>query len=381
MQNHTFELTTRLDQRGVAQTVITARRPGSANRQQIGSRSEIIRVGRPIPYLRQMYAAPAARAARLVAARVDLVHSHLGEDLAVLPIAYQAARRHDLPWIVTVHCSLRHTVRAVDPRAMILKSVGGAIEDAFLPKADAVIVLTERASAALAPALGNRLHVIPPGADPSRFHSGLPDPFPWLGRPRIVYVGRLARAKGIDVLIDAAGGLRSRAEVVIVGDGPERSHLERRAERSPARVHFVGFVANDQVPSVLAHTDVLVLPSLYEELGSILIEALQGHVPVVASKVGGIPSVVTHDENGLLIPPSNPRELAEALDRMISDDNLRARLAHGAAARGHIYSWDAVADRVLDLYRDLTGEDVVPALAEAHPRKAGPLAMGGGRES
>src|ERR671933_850757 len=103
MQNHTFELTTRLDQRGVAQTVITARRPGSANRQQIGSRSEIIRVGRPIPYLRQMYAAPAARAARLVAARVDLVHSHLGEDLAVLPIAYQAARRHDLPWIVTVH--------------------------------------------------------------------------------------------------------------------------------------------------------------------------------------------------------------------------------------------------------------------------------------
>jgi 2-deoxystreptamine N-acetyl-D-glucosaminyltransferase/2-deoxystreptamine glucosyltransferase len=366
MQNHTHHLTIRLDQRGVSQTVITAHRPGAPKWQRIGSRSEVFRVGVPIPWFRQLYALPAARTANRIAARADLVHAHLGEDVAVLPIAYRAARRHGLPLVVTVHCSVRHTLSAVDVRTALLKLIGGAVEGVLLPKADAVIALTERAASAVGAVDDVRVHVIPPGADASRFAGPLPDPLTGVGRPRIVFVGRLARAKGIDVLISAARRLRCKAEVVIVGDGPERARLEREAaSHSNGRIHFTGFVPHELVPAVLTHADVLVLPSRYEELGSVLIDALQARLPVVASAVGGIPSVVVDGENGLTVRPGDADELSMALDRVIGDGSLKARLADGAAARAPLYSWDSVAERVMTVYEEVAGAPRAAMLASS----------------
>ena len=362
MQNHTSQITRRLDALGVSQTVVTAHRPGAPRRERIGDASEVYRVGLPIPWLRQLYAGPALRLARQAAGRVDMVHGHLGEDLAVLPIACAAARWHRVPWIVTVHCSLTHTLRAVDLRTALLKRAGGVIERALLPQADAVITLTDHAAERLSTA-DSTVHVIPPGSDASRFTASVPDPFPDLGRPRFAFVGRLAKAKGVDVLIDSFARMRSYAELVVVGDGPDRERLELAAAATQQRVRFTGFLPQERIPAVLLNADVLVLPSRYEELGSILMDAMQARLPVVASAVGGIPAAIVDGVNGLLVPPGDAASLAVAMDRLASDVALRHVLARGAAARASLYDWDSVAERVLSVYDQVVSRAGPPMLA------------------
>src|SRR4051812_48317486 len=141
MQNHTASLTRALDARGIAQDVLTARPPGAPRRQRIGRRSTVRRFGVPVHVARQGWAAFAAPSALRLAAGADLVHAHVGEDLAVLPLAAAAARLQGRPLVVTVHTSLRHTYTAEGPRSAVLKAVGGQIEAATTRRADRVIAL------------------------------------------------------------------------------------------------------------------------------------------------------------------------------------------------------------------------------------------------
>lgn len=353
MQNHTACLTRSLDALGVAQQVVTTRPPGARRHQQVGRAAEVRRVGLPVPWLRQGYAPLSARPLWSAAAGADLVHAHLGEDLAVLPLARAAARRHGVPLVATVHLSLQHTFSGRGPRAAALRHLGGRVERSGLRAADAVIALTPRLAELLVdggiPA--ERVHVIPSGVEPRLFEA-LKDP---LGearaRPRIVYVGRLARQKGVATLVHAAARLSTPGvRVDVVGDGPCRHELEVLARRLGVRdrVHFHGFVAHDVVPGVLAGADVVVLPSIYEELGSVLLEALQAGAPIVASDVGGIPFAT--GDAALLVPPSEPRELARALDRVLQDRALARRLSAAARERAERFDWAALGAEVLEVY-------------------------------
>jgi glycosyltransferase involved in cell wall biosynthesis len=128
-------------------------------------------------------------------------------------------------------------------------------------------------------------------------------------------------------------------------------------------VHLSGFVEHTAVPAVLASLDVLVLPSAYEEMGSVLTEALASGLPVVASDVGGIPEVVHHGVTGLLVPPGDVDALAAALDRLAADAGLRARLAAGALARAAEYAWPRLAARVASVYARVRQEDALEAVA------------------
>jgi glycogen synthase len=365
VQNHTAELTRALDRRGVVQTVLTTRPPTAPYFQRLGDHARVIRLGFPVRRFRQLYAPQAAIIAPILALRADVVHVHLGEDLAVLPVGAAAARLHRLPLVLTVHTSLRHTLAVSDLRSAVLKTLGGPIERWGEHSAEAVLVITPRLRRLL-PSDGadeNRVHLIPPGVNPSLFEGPFEDPFSGVGTPRVLFVGRLAPQKGVGTLVSAAGLLEDpRAQVLLVGDGPARSKLKREAKRIGVsdRLHFVGFVAHERLPAVLAHADVLVLPSIYEELGTVLLEAMQAALPIVASRTGGIPDVIEDGVNGMLVPPDEPAALAHAINRLLADRNLARRLSEGARERGKDYDWEVLAERVLRVYQDVTAGCLAP---------------------
>lgn len=359
MQNHTAELTRALDRRGVIQTVVTTRPPTAPHLQRLGENARVIRLGLPVRLFRQLYGPQAAIIAPILASRADLVHVHLGEDLAVLPIGAAAARLHRLPLVLTVHTSLRHTLAVRDLRSAVLKTLGGRIERWGERSAEAVLVITPRLARMLHSdgVEENRVHIIPPGVNPSLFAGPFEDPFAGVGRPRVLFVGRLAPQKGVRTLVAAAGLLEDpSAHILLVGDGPQRPALEREARRIGVggRLHFVGFVAHDRLPAVLDHADLLVLPSLYEELGTVLLEAMQAGLPIVASKTGGIPDVIEDGVNGMLVTSGDPEALARAIDRLLADRGLACRLSEGARETGKDYDWEVLAERVLAVYRSVT---------------------------
>src|SRR5215204_2526612 len=359
MQNHTAELTRALDRRGVVQTVLTTRPPTAPYFQRLGNHARLIRVGIPLRLFRQLYGPQAAIVAPILAARADVVHVHLGEDLAVFPVGAAAARLHRLPLVLTVHTSLRHTLAVGDLRSAILKTLGGPIELWGERSTEAVVVITPRLYRLLLSdgVEEDRLHLIPPGVNPSLFVGPFEDPFSGVGKPRVLFVGRLTPQKGVGTLVAAVGLLKDpSARVLLVGDGPERPALERQAERIGVgdRLHFVGFLAHERLPAMFSHADLLVLPSLYAELGTVLLEAMQAGLPIVASKTGGVPDVIEDGVNGLLVPPADPEALARAIDRLLVDRDLACRLSEGAQERVKDYDWEVLAERVLAVYRGVT---------------------------
>lgn len=360
VQNHAAQLTRALDRRGVRQTVISTRPPTAPVVARDGEHARIVRLGLPTPRWRQLYAPQAAPLALLLglARRVDVVHVHFSADLGIVPVAALAALVGRARLVVTVHCSLRHTLVIDSEHARRLRDRGGPVEEWVTRRADAVIVLTRRLAGALvADGLpGHRVHVIPSGVDPAAYQTSAdaPDPLAAVPHPRITYVGRLEPEKDVRTVVGALPLLRARdAQLVLVGDGAQRTNLLDEARRLGVahRVHAIGFVHHDEIPAVLAASDAFVLPSRFEEMGTAMVEAMHAGLAVVASAVGGIPSVVTDQVSGLLVPPGEPAAFAAALDRVLGDLALASRLGEGARRAVAGFAWPALADQVLAVYR------------------------------
>lgn len=176
------------------------------------------------------------------------------------------------------------------------------------------------------------------------------------GERVVVSVGRLSQEKGQADLIRAFSPLRDRAKLVIVGDGADRPSLERfaRALGLERSVIFAGMRAN--VAPFYAMADVFVLPSLSEGSPNALLEAMACSLPIVATRVGGVPEIATDGTTALLVPPRQPLALAGAIVRLLDDAALGAEL--GAAARRRVltdYTPEERTMRLSRLYGALTG--------------------------
>jgi glycosyltransferase involved in cell wall biosynthesis len=173
--------------------------------------------------------------------------------------------------------------------------------------------------------------------------------------PFVVYVGRLHRLKGVDVLIKAVS-IAAREEpaltAVIIGPGDQRPYKELANRLGVGRnVVFSGFVSEEMKIGALDASTALVLPSIsnYVEAFSLAItEAWARGKPVVASAVGEIPYRVRHMVNGLLVPPKNPKALADAILQLIRDRELGEKL--GAEGRKRVTTWGKVIEELLKLY-------------------------------
>lgn len=163
----------------------------------------------------------------------------------------------------------------------------------------------------------------------------------------LLCVARLVRWKGIDLLLGLVGN-RKDLRLLVVGDGPERGRLESLAGRLNIRdrVLFLGNLPRERVAGCLQAADAFVLPSLYEGLPHVILEAFAAGVPVVATAVGGTVEVVDPGSNGLLVPAGDPDAFSAALDRLFSEPGLRGRLAENARRTLQMkFQWDSLVER------------------------------------
>lgn len=173
-------------------------------------------------------------------------------------------------------------------------------------------------------------------------------------RPRIAMVGRLVEGKGFDVLLDAVQRLEDRSfSVVVVGDGPLADSIEVDVgERNLTDiVHLLGY--RDDVPSILAASDALVLPSYREGTPRVISEAMAAGLPVVATNIAGIPEQVEDGVSGYLVPTGDPATLADRLDDLLTDDARRRQFGSVARERAGRFSVDAMVTDLDAVYRDV----------------------------
>ena len=148
--------------------------------------------------------------------------------------------------------------------------------------------------------------------------------------PVILAVGRLSPEKAVDVLIEAAARLTQDAQIAIAGTGPDEGRLLALAERlelDAGRVRFLGFVPDAELAAVYRLADVFAIPSAAELQSLTTMEAMATGLPVVAANAYALGELVTHGRNGFLVTPGQSGELAECLDVLVKEPDLRARMA------------------------------------------------------
>jgi glycosyltransferase involved in cell wall biosynthesis len=173
----------------------------------------------------------------------------------------------------------------------------------------------------------------------------------------VLTAGHLIHRKGIDVLIEALRQVRQKGiglEIVVAGDGPERSNLQELAARAGVSRHirFLGNQSQEHVLQLMKHCLFFVLASRAEGLPLVIAEAMACGKAVIATNVDGIPEIVEHARTGLLVQPENPQSLADALIELHENAARRQDLAN-AAREGAIvqFSWESIADRYLSCLR------------------------------
>lgn len=197
--------------------------------------------------------------------------------------------------------------------------------------------------------------VIPNGVDVARFQRAVPLARWQDGRQNILFVGRHEPRKGLLDLLKAYRLMRKagcQCRLLIVGSGPQEREARRYVmTRRLQDVEFLGRVSDAEKAQLYRTADVFVSPATgRESFGIVLLEAMAAGTPVVCSDIHGYKGVVRRNEQGLLVPPRDPKALAAATLRLLGDPELRARMGASGRARAEEFSWERVTAKVDDYY-------------------------------
>lgn len=294
----------------------------------------------------------------------DIIHSHywlsgwVGELLKAC---------WNVPHLTTFHTLGR--LKGMNPVLEPEPELRLSTEERVIRQADRILALTQTEKTQLCEILdaeARKIAVIPGGIDTAIFHPqhransrkelGLD-----AAERMVLYVGRMEPLKGVDILVNALAQMAGvdRLRCIAVGgnanDDGEVAGLKNLAETTgvASRMTFFGPVEHEQLPLYYSAADVTAVPSRYESFGLVALESLACGTPVVASDVGGLPTLVRHDRNGLLVSLFEPGAFAASLSRVLLDPSLRSRLSSNAAKTAREYSWEGIAPHILGLYREM----------------------------
>ena len=235
------------------------------------------------------------------------------------------------------------------------------ISKLVLRRADVVIALTEDMKTEMQKIYSRDVAVIPNGIDLESYEDL---PTKEASRQRlalnnndkiILFVGTLRPVKGLKYLIQAMNMVRqkdTKARLMLIGYGEERQSLEGLVKELDLgdRVTFVGKVPNEKVPEYMAASDIFVLPSLSEGFPVVILEAMASGLPIVATKVGGLPEIVKDGENGFLVKPRGPEELADKVLALLENEELRRGMIRNNRNKVQQYSWENTVGQLEAIY-------------------------------
>ncbi|MBN1425005.1 glycosyltransferase [Candidatus Fermentibacteria bacterium] len=377
-----FYLSNLLAERGFDITVLVPHAPGAARSERLGS-LQVIRFayalprrwqrvcydGGALPNLKRYWRARLQLPGFLIAqdraiAQMlrqrpwDLVHAHW-----IVPQGFFAAlhcRRRGIPLILTAH--------AGDVFAMTHPLIRPFGTHALRRAVSCTVNSNATVEAVLRLYAGSQVNLVPMGVDLSLFHPGVPDEEivhrHGLRGKTVLGVGRFAEKKGFTHLIAAAHILAKEwpdFRLLLVGFGPEEPMLRRQVAELglSSVVVFAGRVAQTDLARYYRTCQAFALPSVVlpsgdtEGQGVVLLEAMSSCLPVVASAVGGITDIVQDGLNGILVPPADPPSLANAVRRILEDDEVARRVAtQGLESIRTRFSWARIADRFAQLYTE-----------------------------
>jgi glycosyltransferase involved in cell wall biosynthesis len=283
---------------------------------------------------------------------IDLIHAH-----AALPCGRAAAllaRRLSIPYVVSVHgldAFSRRQLRGSPGRQGAARVSARVYRDAHR-----VVCVSRAVEEAVRTGMSDavRTTVVYNGVDLERFTPNGSSP---TAAQSLLSVGNLIPTKGHALVVRALPRIVEKAPHVrydIIGDGPERPALEALARQMgvASRVHFHGRRSRAEVADALRHCTVFVLPSFYEALGCVYLEAMAAAKPVIACRDQGIAEVIRHGDNGWLVHPDRDEELAAVLVMLLADPGLRNRI--GTRSRDTVqngFGLNAQAQRLHEIYR------------------------------
>ncbi|PWR71772.1 GT4 family glycosyltransferase PelF [Methanospirillum stamsii] len=233
------------------------------------------------------------------------------------------------------------------------------ISKMILQNADAIVALTDNMRQKMNEILDREIYIIPNGIDLNSFHAISPYSMLEKDKINIIFIGRLHPVKGIQYLIKAIKQVHEKipqVRLVLIGEGEQRKSLEDLVERLGIEdcVIFFGSIPNNRIPDILNRADIFTLSSLSEGFPTVILEAMACGIPIVASRVGGIPDIMQNGVNGYLVEPKNPDDIAKKILDLLQHDDLRQEISQNNKTHVKVYGWEKIALRFENIFLDIT---------------------------
>lgn len=275
----------------------------------------------------------------------DIVHAHWLIPQGIVQSFFRK------PYIVTGHGG---------DVTLMNKRISKRLKIRCLKRAKQVTVVSEHLKSKVQELMPEiDLLVIPMGVDISKFGKQyyVPDYFGQGNKKVVLFVGRLAEKKGVTYLIDAMKNID--ALLVIVGDGPLREKLQRKAVELKSKVRFLGAKTHEELKAIYASADIFVAPSITAEDGdqeglpTAIMEAMASGLPVVASNSGGIAGLIDQGVNGILCEEKDVGQLAQAVATLCNNKAYREKMTEAAAAMIGGYDYRVIAKKYSDILNEI----------------------------